>query len=78
MKMTEQKQKKIYSGEVVSDRMDKTIVVKTERTYTHPQFHKIMRTTKKYKVHDEQEQASMGDVIEFYEGRPFQRLSVCI
>ena len=73
MKTNEQKQKKIYSGEVISDRMDKTVVVKTERTYMHPQFHKIMRTTKKYKVHDEQEQASKGDVIEFYEGRPVSK-----
>lgn len=66
----ENKQKHMYSGIVVSDSMDKTIVVAVERTFLHPVFQKICRTSKKYKVHDETEQASVGDVVEFYEGRP--------
>ena len=53
--------------------MDKTIVVKTERTYTASRFHKVMRTFKKYKVHDENEQAKVGDIVEFYEGRPVSK-----
>ena len=60
-------------GEVVSDRMNKTVVVKVERTYTHPRLKKVMRTAKKYKVHDEQEQAQMGDLVEIYEGRPVSK-----
>lgn len=64
---------KIMVGEVVSDRMDKTVVVKTHRTYTHPKFHKIMSVSKKYKVHDEKQEASVGDTIEFYEGRPVSK-----
>ncbi|MBX9639280.1 MAG: 30S ribosomal protein S17 [Mycobacteriaceae bacterium] len=68
---SEKKTKKtLYRGVVVSDGMDKTIVVEHERTYSDERVHKVMRTVKKYKVHDENEQASVGDVVEFYEGRP--------
>ena len=69
----ELKEKRTYSGTVTSDLMDKTVVVRVERTYMHPQFHKTMRTTKKYKVHDEQGQAKIGDTVEFYEGRPLSK-----
>ena len=65
-----ERKKKLYQGVVVSDAMDKTVVVKTERVFTHPVFHKTLRIFKKYKVHDEQQQANVGDVVEFYEGRP--------
>jgi small subunit ribosomal protein S17 len=70
MEKTEQKAKRIYVGEVVSDKMDKTIVVKTVRSVKHPQLGKILRKFKKYSVHDELEQAKIGDTIEFYEGAP--------
>lgn len=66
----ENKNKKSFVGHVVSDKMDKTIVVEVERTYMHPRLHKVTRTTKKYKVHDELEQATVGDFVEIYEGRP--------
>lgn len=62
-----------FIGEVVSDKMDKTIVVKTGRTFKHPQFHKTVRIAKNYKVHDEQGIAKIGDVVEFYEGRPVSK-----
>lgn len=72
--MAEQlKAKQLYVGEVVSDKMNKTIVVKTSRTYTDKTFHKVMRSSKKYKVHDESEQAKIGDKVEFYEGRPVSK-----
>lgn len=64
------KQKRFLEGVVVSDKMEKTIVVKVQRTYEHPEFHKILRRTKAYKVHDELNQAKTGDIVEFYEGRP--------
>lgn len=70
MEMNTGKQKRLFEGVVISDKMDKTLVVKTEQTYKHPQFHKILRTTKTYKVHDGKNQAKEGDVVEFYEGRP--------
>lgn len=66
----EQKVKRILTGVVVSDKMNKTVVVKSERTFVQKEFSKIMRTIKKYKVHDENELAKVGDIIEFYEGRP--------
>ena len=62
--------RRLLTGEVVSDSMNKTVVVRVERTYTHPRLKKVMRSTKKYKVHDESEKASVGDVVEIYEGRP--------
>ena len=65
-----EKSKKMMIGKVVSDKMDKTIVVITERTFEEPRLHKVMRTSKKYKVHDEEGRAKVGDLVEFYEGRP--------
>jgi small subunit ribosomal protein S17 len=64
------KKSQVYTGEVVSDKMNKTIVVNTHRTFMHPKFHKIVSVNKKYKVHDENEAANIGDLVEFYEGRP--------
>lgn len=69
----QKKQKHLYSGVVVSDKMDKTIVVSSKRDFVHPLLGKVMRTTKKYKVHDEKELAKVGDVIEFCEGRPVSK-----
>lgn len=60
-------------GEVVSDKMEKTVVVRVKRSYTHPRYKKVVRTDKKYKVHDEQSQARVGDVVEIYEGRPVSK-----
>jgi small subunit ribosomal protein S17 len=65
--------KKILTGTVVSDKMQKTVVVEVERTFRHPSFNKTVRVRKKYKVHDEQEQAKVGDTIAFYEGRPVSK-----
>ncbi|MBA3954548.1 30S ribosomal protein S17 [Candidatus Dependentiae bacterium] len=65
--------KRVLTGEVISDKMDKTIVVKVERTYTHPRLQKVMRIAKKYKVHDESETAHAGDLVEIYEGRPMSK-----
>lgn len=70
MDKTEHMPKQLYMGKVISDKMDKTVVVEIVRTYTHPRFLKTVRTTKKYKVHDEKKLAKVGDTVEFYEGRP--------
>lgn len=67
---TEKKVKKTIIGEVISDKMDKTIVIKVQRTYMEPLLHKVVKSFKKYKVHDEQEEAQVGDVVEVFEGRP--------
>lgn len=73
--MTEsiKKTKKLLSGIVVSSKMDKTITVLTEQIYVHPKLQKVLRRTKKYKVHDEANQAKEGDTIEFYQVRPLSK-----
>jgi len=65
--------KRLYTGEVVSDKMEKTIVVAVVRTFKDKRFHKVLHATKKYKVHDENGQAKVGDTVEFYEGRPLSK-----
>ena len=72
--LEQKKTKKIFVGEVVSDKMQKTVTVQTVRVVTHSKFHKTLRTTKKYKVHDENELAKVGDVVEFCEGRPVSKM----
>ena len=67
------KEKRLLVGQVVSNKMQKTVVVETERAFTHPVFHKIVRVTKKYKVHDENGLAKVGDVVEFSECRPLSK-----
>lgn len=67
---TNKKTQRLFTGEVVSDKMDKTVVVKTVRTFKHPIFGKVLKKEKHYKVHDEKEEARPGDIIEFFEGRP--------
>lgn len=69
----EQKQKCMYVGEVTSDAMEKTVVVRVRRTFMHQKFHKIVKTDKNYKVHDPLGVARVGDVVEFYEGRPVSK-----
>ena len=63
----------MFVGTVVSDKMEKTVVVEYERAFKHKDFHKILRSTKKYKVHDENSVAKIGDKIEFFEGRPVSK-----
>lgn len=65
--------KHLLMGTVVSDKMDKTIVVEMTRIVKHPLIKKTMRRIKKYKVHDAEEIARVGDVVEFYEGRPVSK-----
>jgi small subunit ribosomal protein S17 len=65
--------KKILTGTVISDKMQKTVVVEVERTFRHPLFNKTVRVKRKYKVHDEQKQAKVGDIVAFYEGRPVSK-----
>ena len=73
MEIKAEKAKQLFEGKVVSDKMDKTIVVETEQTYIHPKFRKILRKTKSYKVHDEKNEAKTGDVVRFYQCRPLAK-----
>lgn len=65
--------KKPIVGEVVSDKMDKTIVIKVQRTFKEPLLQKVVQSFKKYKVHDENEVAHIGDIVEVFEGRPLSK-----
>lgn len=60
-------------GEVVSDKMDKTIVVAIENRSPHPKYGKIVVRTKKYKVHDEENQCKQGDRVRIRETRPLSK-----
>ena len=64
---------KVFSGEVISDKNQKTVVVKVNRTFKHPLLGKTIVRSKKYHVHDEKEEAKTGDYIEFAESRPFSK-----
>jgi len=61
-------------GEVVSAKMEKTIVVRVERRFQHPKFKKIVRTFKKFYAHDEGRKAKVGDLVRIQETRPISRL----
>ncbi len=64
------KEQKSLVGLVVSSgKMKKTVSVQVTRMFAHPLYKKVVRIKKMYKVHDEQEQAHTGDVVEIYEGR---------
>ncbi|MFH1413092.1 MAG: 30S ribosomal protein S17 [bacterium] len=60
-------------GQVVSDKMDKTIVVKVDRVKVHPKYHKRYTLSKKYKVHDSNNKFKIGDRVEFVESRPLSK-----
>jgi small subunit ribosomal protein S17 len=61
-------------GEVVSNKMTKTIVVRVERRFPHPQFKKIVTSYKKFYAHDENSQAKVGDTVCIEESRPLSKL----
>ena len=65
--------KRILQGVVVSDKNDKTIVVKVERRLTHPVLKKTVRLSKKYHAHDEKNDAKIGDVVRIQEVRPLSK-----
>ena len=71
--MGDQANKKTMTGFVVSSKMDKTVVVKVERRFAHPVFKKVVKTTKKYKVHDEKNECVEGDFIRIQESRPLSK-----
>jgi small subunit ribosomal protein S17 len=65
--------RKSRTGDVVSDKMDKTIVVKVEYHYKHPLYKKILKKVKNYKAHDENNEAKTGDKVRILETRPLSR-----
>jgi small subunit ribosomal protein S17 len=69
----EQSNKRTVKGVVISDKMDKTIVVKAVRLVKHPVFHKYVRKHVKYKVHDEKNECKAGDTVIIIEARPMSK-----
>jgi len=65
--------RKKFSGVVVSDKSDKTVVVKVDRVKIHPKYHKRYKVSRKYKVHDEANECHVGDKVNFVECRPLSR-----
>jgi small subunit ribosomal protein S17 len=65
-----QGQRKTKTGRVVSDKMDKTIVVSVERLARHPLYKRVIRLTTKFKAHDEENDAHTGDTVLIEESRP--------
>ncbi|MCG8608771.1 30S ribosomal protein S17 [bacterium] len=67
-------QRKTKIGTVVSDKMQKSIVVSVERRIKHPLYNKYFRKTSKFMVHDEQNQSGVGDIVKIMETRPLSKL----
>ncbi|SDR46201.1 small subunit ribosomal protein S17 [Rhizobiales bacterium GAS191] len=66
--------KRILQGVVVSDKQDKTVVVKVERRFLHPVMKKTVRRTKNYHAHDEKNAHKVGDQVRIEESRPLSKL----
>lgn len=62
--------RKVRTGRVISDRMDKTVVVAVTRQFAHPLYKKIIKRTKKFRAHDENNECSLGDTVRIMETRP--------
>lgn len=69
----ERLKRKTRKGTVVSDKMEKTIVVEIQRTYAHPFYGKVVRMTNKLKAHDEKNEGKVGDLVEIMETRPISK-----
>ncbi|BAW02269.1 30S ribosomal protein S17 [Thermus thermophilus] len=65
--------KKVLTGVVVSDKMQKTVTVLVERQFPHPLYGKVIKRSKKYLAHDPEEKYKLGDVVEIIESRPISR-----
>jgi small subunit ribosomal protein S17 len=70
---TERSRRRTKQGRVVSDKMDKTIVVVSETRVPHPVYGKIIRKSVKFKAHDEQNDAKIGDTVRIMECRPLSK-----
>ena len=67
------KRKNVLTGDVVSDKMDKTVVVKVGRIVRHPVFNKMVRRAKKYKAHDHKNECQIGDKVKIVQTRPLSK-----
>ena len=66
-------QRKVLVGRVTSDKMDKSVVVETQRVTRHPIYGKVIRSHRKFMAHDESNQCAIGDTVRIIEARPMSR-----
>lgn len=71
--MTDRAQRKVVTGVVISDAMDKTVVVRVRDAAAHPTYTKIVRRDKHLKAHDENNEAGTGDIVRIMETRPLSK-----
>ena len=71
--MGEQANRRIQTGVVISDKMEKTVVVKVDRLVKHPLYNKYIKRSVKYKVHDEKNSCKAGDKVQIEECRPLSK-----
>ena len=71
--MSERGNRKKLIGTVVSDKMDKTVVVNVDRRFQHPMYKKYLTRSQKYKAHDESNEFLVGDTVELEESRPVSK-----
>jgi len=65
--------KKIYTGKVISNKMDKTVVVAVTRLFQHPEYKKTVKRVTKFKAHDEHNKYNVGDIVKIIESRPLSK-----
>lgn len=70
---TVQRRRKVLQGMVVSDKMEKTAVVKVNRTIQHPLYKKTVKRSKNYKIHDEENSCQIGDTVRLVECKPISK-----
>jgi small subunit ribosomal protein S17 len=71
--MGEAKKRKTYIGRVISDKMDKTVVLAVTRRIAHNRYNKVVKRTTTFKAHDEKNECKVGDLVRFIETRPLSK-----
>ena len=71
--MGESNKRKSFIGRVISDKMDKTVVLAVTRRIAHSRYNKVVKRTTKYKAHDEKNECKVGDVVRVIETRPISK-----
>ncbi|MBS1125149.1 MAG: hypothetical protein H6R44_25 [Nitrospirae bacterium] len=71
--MGESNKRKSFIGRVVSDKMDKTVVLAVTRRIAHSRYNKVVKRTTKYKAHDEKNECKVGDMVRVIETRPISK-----
>ena len=65
--------KKILKGKIINDKSNKTVIVLVKRKYSHPFYGKVITSSKKYHVHDENNKFKIGDIVKIIESKPFSK-----